>query len=308
MHGRRVLVVVSRPEESVRGGTPLSFHVTFLERAFQLMKDRREFQIIDGFRQSPGKSAQQHASLTKGIPYDAAESFSCLQSEQVGSSLASALKASEQRLSTLLYDRSRIGRELHDSVLQALYTIGLSLAQSPGLGREASQAVPRSRDRVADQLHTLIQDIRRMIVSVESDCVDPFRLVSELQALAQTVERVSEVRIRVVVDPAAEEILTGEEARELVTITREALSNCVRYARATRIEITLRRIGSRVQLSICDNGSGFDIEQGTAKSIGFAQMETRVRKIGGRLNIQSTMGRGTCIIAHVYLKPILTTV
>lgn len=286
----------------------MSFHVTFLERAFQLMKDRREFQIIDGFRQSPGKSAQQPASLTKGIPYDAAESFSCLQSEQVGSSLASALKASEQRLSTLLYDRSRIGRELHDSVLQALYTIGLSLAQSPGLGREASQAVPRSRDRVADQLHTLIQDIRRMIVSVESDCVDPFRLVSELQALAQTVERVSEVRIRVVVDPAAEEILTGEEARELVTITREALSNCVRYARATRIEITLRRIGSRVQLSICDNGSGFDIEQGTAKSIGFAQMETRVRKIGGRLNIQSTMGRGTCIIAHVYLKPILTTV
>lgn len=286
----------------------MSFHVTFLERALQLMKDRREFQIIDGFRQSPGKSAQQPASLTKGIPYDAAESFSCLQSEQVGSSLASALKASEQRLSTLLYDRSRIGRELHDSVLQALYTIGLSLAQSPGLGREASQAVPRSRDRVADQLHTLIQDIRRMIVSVESDCVDPFRLVSELQALAQTVERVSEVRIRVVVDPAAEEILTGEEARELVTITREALSNCVRYARATRIEITLRRIGSRVQLSICDNGSGFDIEQGTAKSIGFAQMETRVRKIGGRLNIQSTMGRGTCIIAHVYLKPILTTV
>jgi signal transduction histidine kinase len=228
--------------------------------------------------------------------------------DQVENSLAAALTASEQRLSTLLYDRSRIGRELHDSVLQALYTIGLSLAQSPGLGREASQAVPRSRDRVADQLHTLIQDIRRMIVSVESDCVDPFRLVSELQALAQTVERVSEVRIRVGVDPAAEEILTGEEARELVTITREALSNCVRYARATRIEITLRRIGSRVQLSICDNGSGFDIEQGTAKGIGFAQMETRVRKIGGRLNIQSTMGRGTCIIAHVYLKPILTTV
>jgi signal transduction histidine kinase len=211
-------------------------------------------------------------------------------------------------LSALLHDRSRIGRELHDTVLQALYAIELSLAQSLGLRREAPQAGPSARDRAADQLHTLIQDIRRMILSVESDRVDPFRLVSELQALAQTVERVSQIRIRVGVDPAAEEILTGEEARELVTIAREALSNCVRHARATRIVIALRRIGSRVQLSICDNGSGFDVEQGTAKGIGFAQMEARVRKIGGRLNIQSTIGRGTCIIAHVYLEPILTTV
>jgi signal transduction histidine kinase len=147
-----------------------------------------------------------------------------------------------------------------------------------------------------------------MILSVESDCVDPFRLISELQGLAQTVERVSDLRIRVGVDPAAEEILTGEEARELVTITREALSNCVRHARATRIVIALRHIGSRVQLSICDNGSGFDVEHGPAKGIGFAHMEDRVRKIGGRLKIQSKVGRGTCITADVYLEPILTTI
>jgi two-component system NarL family sensor kinase len=275
---------------------------------FQLIIDRRGFQILDGFRQSPGKPANQRASLAQGIPQDTAESVSYLLQKQAGSSLASALKASEQRLSALLHDRSRIGRELHDTVLQALYAIGLSLAQSHELRRGALQAGLRTCDQVADQLHKLIQDIRRMILSVESDRVDPFRLVSELQALAQTVERVSQLRIHVGVDPAAEEILTGEEARELVTITREALNNCVRHACATRIVIALRHIGPRVQLSICDNGSGFDVEHGSAKGIGFAHMEDRVRKIGGRLNIQSTVGRGTCIIAHVYLEPILTTV
>ena len=261
------------------------------------MKDRRGFQIIDGFRQSSGKRGQQRAMCAQGIPSDTAESVPCLLREQVGSSLASGLKASEQRLSALLHDRSRIGRELHDSVLQALYAIGLSLAQTPGLRQGAPQAGPRSHDQASDQLNKLIQDIRRMILSVESDRVDPFRLVSELQALAQTFERVSEVRIRVEIDPAAEEILTGEEARELVTITREALSNCVRHARATRIVIALRHIGSRVQLSIRDNGSGFDAEDGPAKGIGFAHMEDRVRKIGGRLNIQSRSGQGTCITA-----------
>lgn len=272
------------------------------------MKDRRGFQILDGFRQSPGKPAQQRASRAQGISYDRDPSFSWQPHEQVGSSLASALKSSEQRLSALLHDRSRIGRELHDSVLQALYAIGLSLAQSPEWRRGAPPAVPRSRDQAVDQLNTLIQDIRRMILSVESDRVDSFRLISELQVLAKTFERVSELRIRVEVDPAAEEILTGEEAWELVTITREALSNCVRHAHATRIVIALRQIGSRVRLSIRDNGSGFDVEHEQAKGIGFAHMEDRVRKIGGRLDIQSTVGRGTCISADVYLEPILTTI
>jgi len=272
------------------------------------MKDRLGFQILDGFRQSPGKPAQQRASLAQGIHHDTPESFPYLLSGQVGSSLVSALKASERRLSALLHDRSRIGRELHDSVLQALYAIELSLAQSPEWRRGASPAVPRSHGQATVQLNKLIQDIRRMILSVESDSVDPFRLVSELQALAQTFERVSELRIRVEVDPMAEEILTGEEARELVTITREALSNCVRHARATRIVIALRQRGSRVQLSIRDNGSGFDVEHGPAKGIGFAHMENRVRKIGGRLDIQSTVGRGTCVTADIYLEPMLTTI
>ena len=288
--------------------TPLPFRVIFLERALQRMKDRRGFQIFDGFLQSHGTRTQQRASLAQGIPYGTTESYSRLLSEQVRSSLAAALKASERRLSALLHDRSRIGRELHDSVLQALYAIGLSLAQSLELRRSKPPALLRSQGQATDQLNKLIQVIRRMILSVESDSVDPFRLVSELQALAQTVERVSQLRIHVGVDQVAEEILTGEEARELVTITRESLSNCVRHARATRIVISLRHIGSRVQLSIRDNGSGFDVEHGAAKGIGFTHMKDRVRKIGGRLDIHSTVGRGTCIIAHVYLEPILTTV
>jgi two-component system, NarL family, sensor kinase len=272
------------------------------------MKDWRGLQILDGFRESPGKQVQQRASLAQEIPCDAVEVVHHLLREQAGSSLASALMASEQRLSDLLYDRTRIGKELHDSVLQALYAIGLTLEKVPELRRGATQAVSCSHDQATDQLHRLIQDIRRMIMRVESDRVDSFRLVSELQALAQSVEKVSQVRICIDVDQLAEEILTGEEARELVTICREAVTNCIRYAHATRIVIGLRQIGSRVRLSVRDNGSGFDVEQNRAKGVGFAQMEYRVRKIGGRLNIRSTVGRGTCVTADIYLEPILTTI
>lgn len=272
------------------------------------MKDRQKFQIINGFRSVSGQPAQQPASRAKGISTGTAEAISCLLRAQAENNLTAALTASERRLSALLHDRRRIGRELHDTVLQALYAIGLSLAQSHELRKGAPQARQDTSDQATDQLHTLIQDIRRMILSVETDCVDPFRLVSELQALAETFERVSELRIRVEVDPVAEEVLTGEEARELIAISREALSNCVRHARATRIVIALRQMGSRVRLSIRDNGSGFEADDGATKGIGFAQMEDRVRKIGGRLNIQSMVGRGTCITADIYLEPIFVTV
>lgn len=274
----------------------------------QPMINRRGLQILDGFRQSPGKATQQRAALAQAIPYDTTEALPFLVREQVGSDLAAALKASEQRLSALLHDRSRIGRELHDSVLQALYAISVSRAQSPESCREAPSALQNVHGHVTDQLNKLIQDIRRMIVRVESDRVDPFRLVYELQALAQTCERVSGLRIRVVVSPAAEEVLTGEEAHELVAISRETLSNCVRHARATRVVIALRHIGSRVRLRICDNGCGFKITHGQARGLGLAQMDNLVRKIGGHLNIQSTVGRGTCITADIYLEPVLTTI
>jgi two-component system NarL family sensor kinase len=273
------------------------------------MKDRRGLQILNGFRSSSGQQHHhQRAMSAHGMPTDGEASVTCLLREEVAGSLVSGLQASEQRLSALLHDRSRIGRELHDSVLQALYSIKLSLEQTSGLHQGAPKAGPRTHNQAEDQLNTVIEDIQRMIASVESDPADPFRLVSELQALAQAIEEVSEVRIRVEIEPTAEEILTSEEAHELIAIAKETLSNCVRHAHATRVVIALRHVGTRVQLSIRDNGSGFDVELGRDKGPGFSRMEERIRKIGARLNVQSTVGRGTGLTVDVYLEPILAIV
>ncbi|MEQ1563034.1 MAG: hypothetical protein ABL935_06520, partial [Nitrospiraceae bacterium] len=86
------------------------------------MNDRRELQIIEGFRQSRGKPTQPRKSLAQERPHDTAASNLCQLRNQAEHSLLEALTASEQRLSALLHDRSRIGQELHESVLHALYT------------------------------------------------------------------------------------------------------------------------------------------------------------------------------------------
>ena len=272
------------------------------------MKDRRGLQILEGFRSSSGQLQHQRAMSAHGMPTDGEASATCLLREEVGSSLVSGLQASEQRLSALLHDRSRIGRELHDSVLQALYAIRLTLEQNSGMHPGGPETGPCTHNQAAGQLNRLIQYTQRMILSVESDPAESCGLVSQLQALAQAIEEVSEVRIRVEIDPTAEEILTGEEAHELIAFAKEALSNCVRHAHATRVVIALRHVGTRVQLSIRDNGTGFDVGLGSEKRAGFARMEERIRKVGGRLNVESTVGRGTCLTADVYLEPMLTIV
>lgn len=224
---------------------------------------------------------------------------------QSSGDLTLALRASEQRLSALLEDRGRIGRDLHDCVLQSLYAIGLSLERSRRLTSNVSRARRSSGNQAVDQLNTLIQDIRRMIHGLEYGGVEEFDLASELRVLVDTYSQVGKLQIVLELQPAALEVLTGEEEREILNIVREALSNCVRHARAGRATITLQARGSRVRLAIGDDGVGFDSNKSQFAGYGLANMAVRAKKLGGQLMIRSQIGQGTHIVAEFSLEPIL---
>lgn len=222
--------------------------------------------------------------------------------------LTLALQASEQRLSALLADRGRIGRDLHDCVLQSLYAIGLSLEQSRRLTPNASRRRRPSGPRTVDQLNNLIQDIRRMIHELEYDTIEEFDLASELRVLVSTYSQIGKLQIAMELQPAAVEILTGEEEREILNIVREALSNCVRHARASHATVALQTQGSRIRLTIGDDGAGFDSNMNQFAGYGLANMASRAKKLGGQLSIRSRMGHGTHVIAEFSLEPILSPV
>ncbi len=245
-----------------------------------------------------------HGSITGTFPIHHEVSASA----QPPDDLTVALRASEQRLSALLEDRGRIGRDLHDCVLQSLYAIGLSLDQSRRLKVMTSHASRSSEEEAVEQINTLIQDIRRMIHGLEYDAVEEFDLAAELHILIETYARIGQFQIHMDLQPAAMEILTGEEEREILNIVREALSNCARHAGASRTTVTLQSRGSRVRLAISDNGSGFDLNAKQVGGYGLANMAARARRLGGHLTIRSHVGRGTKITAEFVLEPILAPV
>jgi len=209
--------------------------------------------------------------------------------------LIGAFNAMQQRVEGLIQDRSRIGRDLHDSVLQSLYAIGLSLGAASSTAPLHPQNAQRLQDHVVAQLNHLIQEVRAMIASLNSGTIREFHLSAELASLQQIYEQAASLRIELDLQPKAIDTLTNEEEEEIVNIVREALSNCARHANATRVAVALRLEGKTVRLDIVDNGDGFALTGNPRRGYGLANMESRARKLGGTLHVHPTIGGGTTV-------------
>ena len=214
----------------------------------------------------------------------------------------------EQRLSSLLEDRSRIGQDLHDCILQSLYAIESTVQTrrlvSPGC---AANSIQPPQD-LTGQINRLIGDIRQMIQGLNGEVVNDSRLTDDLYALKSIYDEIGHVRITLNLHPAAVEVLTRDEEREILTIVREALSNCIRHAHATRATISIRRSGAKIRIHISDDGSGFTVDDTRNRGYGLTTIESRARKIGGILRLHSELGRGTQLTVEFSLEPLLTPV
>lgn len=273
-----------------------------------MAEDRKRFQVINGFRSSPDRAIPARLIHQPLLRRDGAESVHRHPMNAEGGELTIALKATEQRLSNLLEDRNRIGRDLHDCVLQSLYAIGLNLETSRRSGSRPSAGAERPSDQVVEQINQLIQEIRRMIRGLEAGTIPEFDLASELLTLSATYEQIGRLQITLDLQPDAIDVLTNEEEQEILNIVREALSNCARHASATQATVSIRMRGTRVRVSITDDGIGFAVKPGQPRGYGLANMEARARKLGGTLRVQSRIGRGTNVTAEFSLEPILSPV
>lgn len=269
-----------------------------------MLRDKKGFRLLNGFR----PSALTERANPETWPSQRTERSSvCRESPRMKDPM-DTLRAMEQRLSALLEDRTHIGRDLHDCILQSLYAIGLNIEAGWRGHRHTTPESEQTHAHTIELINRLIHDIRQMIHGLDEGVVQEFDLMAELQTLKSVYDQIGHVRISLDLHPAAIEVLTKEEEREILNIAREALSNCVRHAGAAHAAISIRRRGNRIRLQISDDGRGFATEDGRPQGYGLANMTARAKKIGGTLRIQSEEGRGTDIIAEFLLEPILTPV
>jgi signal transduction histidine kinase len=207
-----------------------------------------------------------------------------------------------QRLA-IVEERERIGRDLHDGVIQSIYAVGLSLEDVPDLMVEEPAEASRRVERAIESLDQTIRDIRNFIFGLRPQLLDGVELVEGLAALAD------EFRVNTMVDVelrAGQEVdgipLGPERTLEVLSVAREALSNIARHAKATRAEVLVATAGDDggITLTIIDNGMGFDPDAPRGLGhLGLANMDARTTGIGGTLAIESSHDLGTRIIVHV---------
>ncbi|HEY5932447.1 MAG TPA: ATP-binding protein [Nitrospira sp.] len=265
-----------------------------------MTQDTKRLQLLDG-----GLDSTPVFPIVRSVRPQK-ESLDLRQLKPCADELTTTIKATESRLSALLEDRGRIGRDLHDCVLQSLYAIGLNIETSHRMRRNQPVDAKESDDQTIPQINQLIQEIRGMIRELESGTIQEFELTSELFALRETYERTGRVRMKLDLHHGAIDILTKEEEREILSIVREAVSNCIRHAHATEIVVSIRMSRRRIQVSILDDGIGFSTAH--LRGYGLANMETRAQRLGGTLRVQSKVGKGTQVLVEFSLEPLLVSV
>jgi signal transduction histidine kinase len=199
-----------------------------------------------------------------------------------------------QRLA-IVDERERISRDLHDSVIQAIYAQTLALDDVPELVTQDPVEAGRRVDDAIDALHAVIRDIRNFIFGLRPVLLEGGSLADGLEQLATELRRSGGVEVTVTTDDAGD--LPIETVAELLSLTREGLSNVARHAEATVASVRLEADEDALRLELADDGSGFDPalapEQGHH---GLANMRSRADALGASLDVDSAPGRGTRII------------
>jgi signal transduction histidine kinase len=204
----------------------------------------------------------------------------------------------DQRRLQLMDERERIAKELHDGIIQSLFAVGMGL-QGTALVAGSPEVAARVEAAVGE-LDRVILDLRNYIFGLRPGILADRLLDQALRQLGEEVASKSGVTVQVSVDAETAAALSAQ-SHEIVQLTREALSNVTRHAKAGRASVSLVRRRSNAVLTIEDDGIGFDAN-GSTHGNGLRNMRQRASGLGGELLVTSAAARGTRLAVTMPLQ------
>ncbi|HKW44199.1 MAG TPA: GAF domain-containing sensor histidine kinase, partial [Candidatus Eremiobacteraceae bacterium] len=216
--------------------------------------------------------------------------------DQVGVTVERARLTEESAKLAREQERSRIAREIHDTLAQSLTAIALQLE---GALDGDEKAAPRTRKHIRAALSVAregIGEVRRSLLGLRSGALDGKPLREALLALARRTT--SETGIRVRVETSRIPPLAPRVEFELYRIVQEALTNVRKHSNAKTVRVALRTARAEMIAEVKDDGRGFEAGEREAGQ-GIAGMRERAQLAGGRLSVSSRPNRGTTVRVSV---------
>jgi signal transduction histidine kinase len=208
-----------------------------------------------------------------------------------GSAVSTARLRDRLKTVAIVEDRDRIARDLHDSVIQDLFAIGLSLQSMSD--RVSEESVAAVMDRSVDQLHTVVETLRKYIYELRSAEDIRETLSQQLTYLIERMGNAYPTEMTLDVDDQVD-LTEPRMAEEVVKLVTEVLSNALRHSKAEMLSVSAHSDGAELTLRVADNGTGFDVDK-VNRGMGLLNMGERVRRLGGELSIESIEGTGTTV-------------
>jgi signal transduction histidine kinase/ligand-binding sensor domain-containing protein len=203
-----------------------------------------------------------------------------------------------QHSAALAGERARIARDLHDELGSRLTALAMRTELA---GRDLNGKAPKNWSALADESRALAERMRDVIWTVDPECDSVEALATRLAADAEEFLGGAGLRLRLDLPEALPNIELSADARhQLSMVSKEALHNVIKHARASEVRLGLDLCKGQLHLRISDNGIGFS--QGCAHGHGLANMRERISALDGRFEIDSAPGKGVTIKAAVPLS------
>ncbi len=190
-------------------------------------------------------------------------------------------------------ERQRLARELHDSVSQALYGIGLGARTASDLLDVAPERAREPVDYVLSLAEAGLAEMRALIFELRPESLATEGLVEAFMKQAASMRARHGIEVDAILGAEPEIPLELKEA--LYRIGKEALHNTVKHARATHVRLELGSQRRAIVLSVADNGGGFNPVADFPGHLGLKSMRERTEQLGGRFTLESAPGKGTRI-------------
>ena len=219
---------------------------------------------------------------------------------QVNLNLEELVTARTEALLFAVDQRERLGRDLHDDVLQLLYAAGLNLKTAVPPLKTCPPDVAGQIRHTIGELELAMQHLRDYIAGPQptADGEPPVGLA--LANLVQSMAVAGRPRFNLNLQPGLSAVLLSRAKTEhVVHIVREALSNCARHSQAAHGLVTVLRDNGMLKIEINDDGIGFNPEDAKRDGHGLANMAARAREMGGQLAVVSSPRQGTKIVIQV---------
>ncbi len=205
------------------------------------------------------------------------------------------LLADRRQLQFVIDERERLARELHDNLIQTVYTSGLNLASAHVLLRQRPDEAESLLDFTRQKLTATLEDLRDFVRHLAPRTTGHRSFADALRSAVDLVQAVRPLRATLAIDHVLADSLSPEQRNHLLHFARETIVNTARHGTGDCLHITLRATPGAAELAFSDTGTTFDPAAHRSAAPQLAGLSTRAEQIGGTVTIDSPSGQGTRI-------------